>query len=412
MHVETTVLLLFAIAAAVAIVSQRLRIPYTAALVVAGLALGPLHWLPVPHLTRELLFAIFLPGLLFEAALNVRFHDFWRDRVTIVSLAIPGVIASIGLTAALLAPALGALGMAPGFGWREALVFGAVVAATDPIAVVGLFRSMGAPKRLSLLLEAESLLNDGTAIVFFTLVLGLVQGRATSAASLVMDFVRIVGAGALVGGAIGAAVTWLLRRVEEPMLETGLTTVAAYGSFVAAEQFGVSGVIATVVAGMACGSTAARSAMSPGARVAVETHWEYLAFALNSIVFLLIGFEVSLRELASVWPAVLVAYVAVLLSRALIVRGASAVVSRSPERLPAGWSRVLTWGGLRGALSMVLALSLPSGFPHRDLLVAMTFGVVLLTILLQGLTMAPLLRRLGLTAQIAAAHADRNRDRG
>ncbi len=399
MHNETTVVLLFAIAAAVAIVSRRLRIPYTAALVIAGLALGPLHWLPVPHLTRQLLFAIFLPGLLFEAAFHVRFQEFWSHRATIVSLAIPGVVASIGLTAVLLAPSLSLLALAPGFGWREALVFGAVVAATDPIAVVGLFRSMGAPPRLSLLLEAESLLNDGTAIVFFTLVLGMVQGGETSAVRLATDFVRIVGVGALVGGAIGWLATAVIRRIDDPMLETGITTVAAYGSFLAAEQFGVSGVIATVVAGMTCGSTTARAAMSSGARVAIETHWEYLAFALNSIVFLLIGFEVSLRELAAVWPAVVLAYLAVMVSRALIVGGATAAFARTSERLPRGWAPILTWGGLRGALSMVLVLSLPADFPHRELLEAMTFGVVLLTILLQGLTMAPLLRAMRVVSE-------------
>lgn len=403
MLTETTVVLLFAVAAAVAIVSRRLRVPYTAALVLAGLALGPLHLLHPPDLTRRLLFAVFLPGLLFEAALHVRFRDFWSNRVTIVSLAIPGVVASIALTAALLAPAMGLLAIAPGFGWREALAFGAVVAATDPIAVVGLFRSMGAPPRLSLLLEAESLLNDGTAIVFFTLALQLVGGAGASAPRLALDFVRIVGAGAVVGAALGAVATTVIRRLEDPMLETSLTTVTAYGSFLAAEQFGVSGVIATVVAGMWWGSAGARAAMSPGARVAIETHWEYLAFALNSIVFLLIGLKVSLRELLAAWPAIALAYVAVMLGRAIIVGVTASAVSRTSERLPRGWAPLLAWGGLRGALSMVLVLSLPPDFPHRDLLQAMTFGVVLLTILVQGLTMAPLLRRMRMPLGDASA---------
>lgn len=175
------------------------------------------------------------------------------------------------------------------------LVFGALIASTDPIAVVGLFKSLGAPKRLAVLVEGESLLNDGTAVVLFTLILGIAQGQEVSTGAAVLDFVKVVGMGVLIGVAMGFAVSKVIQRVEEPMIEITLTTIAAYGSFVAAEQLHYSGVIATVTAGMICGNYAVRTGMGPTTRIAVESFWEYVAFALNSIVFLLIGFEVHVR---------------------------------------------------------------------------------------------------------------------
>ena len=184
MNGETIFILLFIVATTVAIAARRMRIPYTVALVAAGLVLGGLHAFAAPHLTKDLLFAVFLPGLLFEAAFHVEFTDFWRNRGAIVALAVPGVIAAIGLTAAILTPILNSLHVIRAFTFQHGLVFGAIVAATDPIAVVALFKSLGAPKRLRVLIEGESLLNDGTSIVFFTLILGLVAGNGVSAGGL------------------------------------------------------------------------------------------------------------------------------------------------------------------------------------------------------------------------------------
>lgn len=395
---ETVFLLLFIVATTVAIASRRLQIPYTVALVVAGLTLGTLHAFEAPHLTKELLFAVFLPGLLFEAAFHVDAAEFRRNRLAVMGLAVPGVIAAIFLTTVLLVPVADRLDFIQDFDWRTALVFGALIAATDPIAVVGLFKSLGTPRRLRLLVEGESLLNDGTAIVFFTLVLGVVAGRQVSVGGLALEFVTVVGLGAVVGTSIGLAVAQVIRRVDDPMIEITLTTIAAYGSFVAAEHVHASGVIATVAAGMVSGNYAARTGMSPSTRVAVETFWEYVAFALNSLVFLLIGFEVRLEALLASWPAILVAYLAVLLGRAAVVAVVSGLLRRTRERVPGRWSVVLAWGGLRGSLSMVLALGLPPDLPHREFVVTVTFGVVVLSILLQGLTMAALLRWLGIVS--------------
>jgi Na+:H+ antiporter len=392
--------LLFVVATAVAIGARRFRLPYTVALVLAGLALGVVRLFAPPSLTKELLYAVFLPGLLFEAAFHIDFHDFWRERTAIVALAVPGVAASVALTAAVLEPTLQALELGQGFGWQHAVVFGALIAATDPIAVVGVFKSVGAPRRLGVLLEGESLLNDGTAIVVFSLVLALVSGGALSATGLVVEFARVVGGGLAVGVLVGLGISQVIRQIDDPMIEITLTTVAAYGSFLAAERFGFSGVIATVSAGMLCGNYAARTGMSPSTRVAVESFWEYVAFALNSIVFLLVGLSVRIGELARSWQLILVAYAAVTVARAVVVFGVSALErGRASERWPPSWRAVLTWGGMRGSLSMVLALGLPQALAQRNLLITVTFGVVLLSILLQGMTMKPLLQRLGVVRE-------------
>jgi CPA1 family monovalent cation:H+ antiporter len=231
--------LLFIVATAVAIAARRFRLPYTVALVLAGVALGMVRLFESPDLTRELLYAVFLPGLLFEAAFHLDFHDFWRDRTAIALLAVPGVAAAVALTAAILEPMIHVLGMAQGFGWQHAVLFGALIAATDPIAVVGMFKSLGAPRRLGVLLEGESLLNDGTAIVLLSLVLDVASGARLSASSLMIEFVRIVGGGLGVGVLIGLGVSQIIRQIDDPMIEITLTTVAAYGSFLAGSTAGV-----------------------------------------------------------------------------------------------------------------------------------------------------------------------------
>ncbi len=399
MESETVLILLFVVASGVAILVRRLAMPYTVALVLAGLALGITQAFAVPHLTKEILFYIFLPGLLFEAAFHIEFNQFWRNRLTIASLAVPGVAAAIALTVLILTPVVDRFHLVPGFTWEYALVFGALISATDPIAVVGVFKSLGVPKRLSVLVEGESLLNDGTAVVFFTLSLSIAAGAAVTVGGFVLDFVTIAGLGALIGTAIGLAVSQIVKQVDDPMVETTLTTIAAYGSFVTAEHFGFSGVIATVAAGMLCGNYAARVGMSPSTRVAVETFWEYVAFALNSIVFLLIGFEVNLQSLLASWKIILIAYLVVTAGRGLVIFAVYSLMRSTRERIPLSWTFVLIWGGLRGGLPMVLVLSLGPDFPHRELLVTITFGVVLISILGQGMTMSPLVRRLGIVKE-------------
>jgi CPA1 family monovalent cation:H+ antiporter len=393
---ENIAVLLGAIATGVALVSRWIRVPYTVALVIAGLVLGALHVVTPPHLTRELLFALFLPGLVFEAAYHLRYGEVKRNGMAVVALAVPGVVVALLVTAALLVASSRMFSIGGGIGWPQALVFGALIAGTDPIAVVALFRSLGAPARLSMLLEAESLLNDGTAIVVFGLILTATAGAGVSFSALVIDFASVVGIGLAVGAGLGYLLCQVTRRINDPMVEITLTAIAAYGSFALAEQLGGSGVIATVIAGLVCGNYGAEVGMSEPTRRAVESFWEYIAFLLNSIVFLLVGFEVQVAALVASLPLILVAFLAVLLARGVVVGGVTAGISRTAYRVPASWVLPLTWGGLRGALAMVLALSLPDEFRQREMIVTTTFGVVILSIVLQGVTMSALLRRTGL----------------
>ncbi|HSQ63521.1 MAG TPA: cation:proton antiporter [Polyangiaceae bacterium] len=392
---ESAFVLLFAIATGVALLARRIRAPYTVALVLAGLALGSLRTLSPPQLTKELMFGLFLPGLLFEAAFHIEYARFRRNLFMIVSLAVPGVALAIGVTSLVVTPVARVFHLASGFGIKDALVFAALIAATDPIAVVAMFKSLGAPKRLGVLIDAESLLNDGTAVVFFTIVMGLFTGHDTSISHAAVDFVKVVGMGVIAGALVAFVASAVMRFVDDAMIEITITTVAAYGSFSLAEQLHVSGVIATVTAGMILGNHARRERMSPSTRVAIASFWEYVAFALNSVVFLLIGFQVRMGELLASWKIIIVAYLGVTVARAVVVAGVTAVFARTRERIPWSWSVVLVWGGLRGALSMVLVLSTPPDHPYRQMLVTMTYGVVLLSLLLQGLTISPLLRRLG-----------------
>lgn len=407
MQTEPTIILLFVIASVVAIAARRLRMPYTVSLVIVGLVLGALQLINAPVLTRDLLFMIFLPGLIYEAAFNVHFERLRRDWFAVLGLALPGVVVSIALTAVLLRYASEGMhwllaAQFPEIGWPLALVFGAAVAATDPIAVVGLFRRLDVPPRLSLLLEGESLLNDGTAIVFFGLIVAVLDHGSTSISGITIEFGQVVGGGLLIGGIVGLIVSLFMQRINDAMVEITLTMVAAYGAFLIADQLHLSGVISTVTAGLICGNFALRNAMAPSTQVATHAFWEYLAFALNSLVFLLMGLEIHPQALLQTWPLIVVAWLVVTLARGTVIAVMTSLLGLTRARIPPRWGMILTWGGLRGALSMVLVLSLPHDQPLRELLVNMVFGFVLLSILVQGLSMSHLVRRFGLMGKHGA----------
>ena len=396
MPIETTLVILFSVATAAAITARWIKAPYTVALVVAGIGFGATHMIEPPRLTHELLFAVILPGLLFEAALNMDVGFFLKNKIAITALAIPGVVVAIVIAGAVTAWAIGATAPDLHISLQQGLVFGALVAATDPIAVVAIFRELKVPTRLATLVEGESLMNDGTSIVLLGLLLAAVSGAVTNATGLILQFLIIVVGGGLLGYFIGTAASTLIAKIDDAVIEITITVITAYGTFALAEQLGVSGVIATVVAAMYCGHHGRTSSMSRETRLALGAFWEYISFALNSVVFLLIGFEVSATRLFHVWPEIAIAFLAVAVARAAVVFGVGALLSRTRERIPTSWLSVMTWGGLRGALSMVLALSLPFDFPNREVLITLTFGVVVLSILVQGLTMQPLLRAVGL----------------
>ncbi len=407
-HVEVQVLILLLVAAFVGMGARRFRLPYTLALVVAGLVLGglDLQVLQDVELNADLLLLLLLPALLFEAAFHIDLVEFRRNAVTIFTLAVPGVLLASTAAAGLLYLGLGATGLVEGFGWREAWLFSVVIAATDPVSVLALFKQFGVAKRLYLVVEGESLLNDGVAVVLYVIVTG-VYGLSTGAnvmpeeASLAAygleTFLRMGVGGAFIGVMMGGALTVLTRQIDDHLIETTLTTLLAYGSFLVAEQLHCSGVLSTVFAGIVAGSYGARFGMTASTRNAVEDFWELAAFLANSFIFLLVGLELEPWRLWHDALAIVVAFVAVVLARAVAVYVGFPLANRfSASPMPRTWKHVMVWGGLRGSLSMVLILTLPTTFPGRTLLVTLVFGVVGLSLFVQGLTMGPLLGRLGL----------------
>ena len=396
MSVASTLVVLYCVSTAVAIAVRGLRVPYTVALVLVGLALGAFHLVAPPNLTQELLFTFFLPGLLFEAAFHLHLDAFQRVWKSAVGLAVPGVLIGMTLTALLVIAAGRLFGFAQGLDLRLALVFGALVAATDPVAVTALFKELHAPRRLAALVETESLFNDGTGVVFLAIILSYAMGVTSSVLDVSLQFAVLVGGGVVVGLLVGWIISMIIHRVNEPVIEIGLTVIAAYGSFVLADRLGASGVLATVAAGMMCGRHGRDLGMHEASRAAARSFWEYIAFALNSIVFLLIGFQFDAQRMQSIWMELIIAFAAMLVARAVIVYSMILLTRGTGEQVPIAWGSVITVGGLRGALSMVLALALPADLPQRELLVSMTVGVVLLSIIVQGLSMPVLIRRLRL----------------
>ena len=391
-------LLLLIAASLIAMVTIRFKVPYTIALVIGGFLIDIFH-VPITGtlgdggttdvLTPDVIFMLFLPGLLFDAGLNIQIRRLQRNLVPILLLAVVGVLLATVITGY-------AVHWTAGLPLLVALVFGSLISATDPIAVLALFKEMGISKRLAVLVEGESLFNDGTAVVLFQILLaGIATGTLDPVAG-VGEFLKVALGGGALGLGMGYLVSKVTAQVDNPQVEITLTTILAYGSFLVAEQLHVSGVIATVGAGLMIGNLGAPSGMSSRTRVALWSFWEYLGFVINSLIFLLIGIEVHIADLLDSWTAILIALGAVLLGRVIAVYTLTPIANRFVETVPTAWQHVLVWGGIHGGVSMALALMLDSDFPHRTQILAMTFGVVAFSIVVQGLTIQPLMRRLGI----------------
>lgn len=384
-EIELIILGMLLITSIVSIVVRRVRIPYTVALVLVGVLLSLRPPVEVV-LTSELILGIFLPPLLFEAAFHLNLAELRRNVVTIAILAVPGVILTMLVVG-------GILIVGPGLAVGIALVFGALIAATDPVSVVAIFRRLGAPKQLEVLLEGESLFNDGTAVVLFSIALAALGTAEFSLLDGVIEFFIVAGGGIIVGFLFGWVVQQLTGRIDDHLVETTFTTLLAFGSYLVAEQFGVSGVLAVVTAGLVNGNLGQKG-MSPTTRIVVLNFWEYVAFLANSAIFLLIGLSLDLPSLLSNWQLILWAILGVLIARAINIYG----LSRLGRPILPRWRHVMFWGGLRGAIALALALSLPPG-GERQAIIAMTFGVVLFTLLAQGLSMDWLVKRLRLVTR-------------
>ena len=358
-------------------------------LIVVGLVLGAIlrrAGVNAPRLTKDLLYTVFLPGLVFEAAYNLTLTEVRENARAIALLSIPGVVVAALATAVILVTTDAAIP------WPTALVFSALISATDPIAVVALFKNLGAPRRLTVLVEGESLVNDGTAAVLFALVVARVtSAEKMSMGGVALQFAVVVLGGALVGIAVALALSTLRRIVRSELVGIALSVATAYGSFALGEKLHLSGIIATLAAGLV-----ARQFAAPGVTARFDLFWSRVALAMNACVFLLMGLTVRVGPLVGSWHPIVLAYVAMTLARAVVVGLGAVVLLPTREKISLPFGVVLTWGGLRGALSMVLALALPQDFPGRGLIIRVTLGVVVVSNVLQGVTAESLLRVLGI----------------
>jgi CPA1 family monovalent cation:H+ antiporter len=378
---------LLLVSALVAMLTRRLRMPYTVGLVLAGMGLYFFHVHIQWQLSKELIFSVFLPPLVFEAALFISWREFKKDLPVVALLATVGV---------LLAATVTAIGMhyALAWEWGSAVVFGVLIAATDPVSVIATFKEAGVRGRLRLLLEAESLLNDGTAAVAFVAAIGIIAGDHQDVLSITGTLLLTIVGGALIGGIVASGFMLLAGGTPDYLVEITFTTLAAYGSFFVAEHFHCSGVLAAITAGLVVGNFRSSSSVSETGREVLEPFWEYVAFIANSLIFLLIGAQEAQQHFGDVWLSVLVGIVLVTLGRAVAIYPVCAIFTRSRLRVESRHQHILFWGGLRGALALALALALPGTLPHHDAIVTITFAVVAFSVFAQGLTITPLLRRL------------------
>ncbi len=389
---------LLLIAAIVAILTRRLHLPYATGLVAAGMGVALLSFVQIT-VTKDIIFMALLPPLVFEAAYRIPWKELRRDLAVIAVLATLGVMVSAGVTAV----GMHYLG---GWEWLSCAIFGVLIAATDPVSVITIFREAGAQGRLLLLVEAESLFNDGTAAVAFAVVAAVAAGQGISALAVPPMALAMIGGGVLCGAAMAALALLLTGRTEDHLVEITVTTVAAYGSFLLAEHFHLSGVLATLTAGLVIGNSAPGTISARG-REAVLDFWEYAAFVANSLVFLLIGIRTASRDLLAFSGIAMLAVLMVLLGRAAAIYPCCALFARSRDRVPVRQQHILFWGGLRGALALALALGLPASVPGREQVITVSLFVVAFSIFVQGLSIKPLLRKQGEVGE-AVSPADRH----
>ena len=383
-------LLLGILAALLRLVSQRApAIPYQVILAAAGVILGLIPGLPLPKIGPELLLLAFVPGLIFEAALSLDLQELRRQALPIGLLATAGVFAGTVLLAL-------AAHYVFGMDWTVSAVLAAIVAATDPVAVVSVLQRLRVPGGLSAILEGESLFNDGTGVAVFTAVLASIAGGAFSLGDASIRFLLITVGGTAVGLISGAAAVLLLRRAQEAELEILATLVAAYGSYLLADLLHFSGVVAVVVAGLAVARYGHGSKGMKGTQLL--GFWHLLAFVLNAVLFVLVGSRLPTTELIRMLPLAAGLYLAMVIVRAVPVYGLLALIDPRVAHIKWSWRLLTFWGGLRGALSVALALVVAEtpGIDSRVSTVA--YGMVVLSLLIQGGLISPLARALGLTA--------------
>ena len=384
-------------------VSAKLRLPHSSLLVLLGAVVAYVVTLGFGVDTglravsfHDLVFYVFLPVLIFEAAYKIPLQELRANLGAVLFLAIVGVLVTTGISAAIL---YAGFAHPTGFPWIAALIAGALLAATDPVAVSAQLKTLGAPERLGVLLEGESLFNDAAAIVLFSMLIAIATTPAAEVtpAGAVLEFARVFAGGAFVGAAVGALASIVVRRATQAIPCAGVMLATAYGSFLIAEGvLHVSGVMGSLVAGlMLSRAMGKRPSREPGIDFLLST----IAYLANGSVFLLMGVTVTVSMFTERWLAMLIAIGAVLVARALTTYGGLSVANLvMRDRVPTHYQTVIVWGGLRGAVTLALALALPVELEYWWTVQSMAFGVVLFTLLVQAPSMPRLLERTGLTS--------------
>ena len=389
---------LLLIACVVAIASKMVsQLPYTIFLTLVGLVIGVLGIGPRIEETgfsHELIFFVFLPPLLFQGAFHMELNSLLKQFWPIVCFAVPGVIVSTLVVG-------GVVGWLGGISsMMVAILFGALISPTDPVSVLALFKQVGAPEDLKTLIEGESLFNDATGVVLFTILLKVVLGgQQFGFGQAAYEFVKVSFGGIVMGAVLGWIVFNIMRHLEDHLLENALCLVLAYGSFWLAEVIHLSGVIATVIAGLMIGNYGRRLSMSEKTTKTVETFFESIDFVINSMLFILIGLE--LREVPTdiMWRTVFIAIAAMMIGRAAVSYSFYWLLNQVGTKRPKRWKHILFWGGLRGSIPIALMLQLPNEGvleTWRPILLVAGFGCVFFSLVVQGITIGPLMRKLGI----------------
>ncbi len=404
-------ILLLVVTLLVALLARVVRLPYTLLLVLVGLIIGLLPFLPDTHIDPNLVLYVFIPALLFEGAWNAEIDRLVADWLPIALLAVPGVVFSLLMVAA-------ALHVGIGLPWLLALLVGAIISPTDPVAVIALFQQLGMPDRLRSIVEGESIFNDGTGAAAYELVLAVLLptlGLAeiagnTSLVAMALEVLWLLCGGLLLGFGCGWVVSRLLRFIDDRLIVTTLTFCVAYGMYLLGTALHTSGLLAVVGAGLVMGSYGRKTAMSRRTIEAADDVWEFIDYLANSLLFLLLGFELASTKLVQSFPGIFWGLLGAVVGRVLMIntflplqdflsrwlaRRTSEKRSRFPlpRPVPSVWRPVIVLSGMRGALSLALVLGLPTALPQRNLITDIVYGVILVTLLGQGLILRALLPR-------------------